>query len=263
MDLNLRDRCALVCASSKGIGYAIAHALAQEGARVILSARNESDLVNAQKNIVEETGADVSYICADLSTSEGSKKLFSAATSEGRNIDILINNVGGPNPTKAQATQADEWESGFHKLFASAAELNRLVIPTMREKKFGRIVHITSLSVIEPIENLAVSNAMRAAVTSYAKTLATELAEDGITVNCIMPGIIHTDRINFLRSKQAERLGTSLEEELEKTRANIPAKRLGKPEELAALAAFLCSPKASYITGANIAVDGGLRKSWA
>src|SRR5690606_38515063 len=108
----------------------------------------------------------------------------------------------------------------------------------------------------------AISTAMRSALSSYAKTLATEVAADGVTVNCIMPGVIHTERINFLRTKQAERLGTTLEVELAKTRENIPAKRLGRPEELAALAAFLCSPLASYITGENIAVDGGLRRSW-
>ncbi len=262
MDLHLTGKKALICASSRGLGFATAKQLAAEGCDIFLCARNEKELALAAAAIEAPKGVSVYFKAIDLSVSGASAMLLKEAKSKMGAVDILVNNVGGPSPSPAASTSAEAWRSGFDQLFMSAVTLSQAVIPDMIKNKFGRVITITSLSVVEPIDHLAISTAMRLAVTGFSKTLATEVAEHGITVNTVMPGVIHTQRIENLRLAKAERDGTSLNLEMEKTAKLIPSKRLGQPEELAALVAFLASPVASYITGANIPVDGGLRKAW-
>ena len=262
MDLKLKGKKALICASSRGLGFASAKQLAAEGCDIYLCARNENELAAAAKAIEPPKGVQVLYKAIDLSVPSSTNSLLAEVKNEFGRVDILVNNVGGPPPSPAATTSAEAWQNGFNQLFMSAVSLSQAVLPDMITAKFGRIITITSLSVVEPIDHLAVSTAMRLAVTGFSKTLATEVAEHGITVNTVMPGVIHTQRIENLRLAKAERDGTTLATEMEKTAKIIPAKRLGHPEELAALVAFLASPVASYITGANIPVDGGMRKAW-
>lgn len=262
MDLVLSGKKAVVCASSKGLGLAVAKQLAQEGCELFLCARTEADLRQAAEVLMQEHKVKVHTKAIDLAGAGSATVLKQAAIASMGAIDILVNNVGGPAPSAAESTSEAAWRAGFDQLFMSVVGLTQLVIPEMKERGFGRIITITSLSVVEPIDHLVVSTAMRLAVTGFSKTLANEVAHRGITVNTVMPGVIHTQRIENLRQARASREGTSLQIELDKTAQLIPAKRLGRSEELAALVAFLASPLASYINGANIPVDGGMRKAW-
>lgn len=264
MDLQLKGKRALVCAASRGIGFAVARALAAEGAAVFVCARTPSAIETAAAQIAAETQGHVVAGAYDLTRVDAVNALAQAAAlALDGGIDILVNNVGGPSPSAAESTDRQQWQLGFEQIFMSAVALSQLVSPGMKQRGFGRILTITSSSVVEPIEHLAVSTAMRAAVTTWMKLLATELAPHGVTVNAIMPGIIHTQRIEQLRRAKAEREGTTLEIEMQKTERSIPAGRLGRPKEVGDLACFLASPRAAFITGANIAVDGGARRSVA
>lgn len=264
MELNLKSKKAIVCAASKGLGFAVADRLYAEGCDVIICARNEKDLLIAAENIKKKhpNGRSLHPIAVDLSKSTDIHALAKQALSKFGSVDLLINNVGGPPPSAAESTSLQEWQAGFNQIFLSTVLLTQSLIPSMKAKNYGRIVTITSLSVFEPIEHLVVSTTMRTAVTTFMKTLSKEVAAYGITANTVLPGVIHTDRIINLRKAKAERTGTTLELELEKTTKTIPMARLGRPEELADLVAFLASERASYITGANIPVDGGMRSSW-
>ena len=264
MDLELKGKRALVCAASRGIGLAVARSLAAEGAAVYLCARTKSDLDMAVAQIASETTSVVASGAFDLTQARDLQELAQkAAMALGGGIDILVNNVGGPPPLAAATTERGQWQVGFEQLFLSAVCLSQLLLVSMKERRYGRILTITSTSVVEPIEHLAVSTAMRSAVTAWMKLLATEVAPFGVTVNALMPGVIHTQRIEQLRRAKADREGTSLAIEMEKTERSIPVGRMGRPEEVGDLACFLASPRASFITGANIAIDGGARRSLA
>lgn len=262
MDLGLRGKRALVCAASKGLGLAVAEALAREGAVLALCSRDQSSIDQAAARIGGSTGAPVVGFAADLAIPADAERVARQAQEILGGIDILVNNVGGPAPSTAAGTETAAWQKGFEQVFLSAVTVTRALIPGMRARGFGRIVTITSTSVVEPIDHLVVSTAMRSAVTGFARTLASELAPYGITVHTVMPGVIHTDRIENLRRAKAEREGSTLETEMAKTAKAIPMGRLGRPEELADLVAFLVSEKASYMTGLNIAVDGGARRGY-
>lgn len=264
MDLGLNAKKALVCASSKGLGLAIAKRLYAEGCELVLCARDISELTAAASEVAKfaHRSKAPSIIAMDLSKPEEISAFAKQVLQELGGIDILINNVGGPPPSSAQETSYEAWKKGFDQIFLSAALLTQALTPKMKEQKWGRVVTITSLSVVEPIDHLVVSTAMRTAVTTFMKTLAKELAPANVTVNTVLPGVIHTDRIVNLRKSKAEREGTSLDLEMTKTAKTIPMGRLGLPEELADLVAFLASERASYMTGTNIPVDGGLRHSW-
>lgn len=264
MELGLKGKRALVCASSKGLGLAIAKRLYAEGCELILCARDKAALQHAAADVSRfaERVKEPQIMIMDLSKPDNIPAFAQQVIRDLGGIDILVNNVGGPPPSSAQDTTADAWRSGFDQIFLSAVLLTQALIPEMKAQKWGRVITVTSLSVVEPIDHLVVSTAMRTAVTTYMKTLSKELGLWNITANTVLPGVIHTDRIVHLRKSRAEREGTSLEIEMDKTAMTIPMGRLGKPEELADLVGFLASERASYITGANIPVDGGLRHSW-
>ncbi len=260
MDFGLKGKNVVVCAASRGLGFAIAEAFAKEGARLLICSLSEANIRSAVRDLEERYGIDVKGKAVDLANPANIPEFVRTLQSEFGHIDVLVNNIGGPPPSTAQETQIEAWRKGFEQLFLSSSLLSQYASKGMKQRGFGRILTVSSLSVLEPIENLVVSTAMRSAVTAYHKTLASELAAYGVTVNMVMPGVIHTQRIVDLRQAKAERLGTSLSEEMRKTEKEIPMGRLGRPEELADLMVFLASERASYITGANIPVDGGLKR---
>lgn len=264
MDLGLNGKKALVCASSKGLGLAVAKRLYAEGCELVLCARDKAELDSAAAEIAKFANRTTRpiVIAMDLSKTDEIAAFAKQVITELGGIDILVNNVGGPPPSSAQETSFEAWKKGFDQIFLSAVLLTQALTPKMKEQKWGRVITITSLSVVEPIDHLVVSTAMRTAVTTFMKTLSKELAPSNVTINTVLPGVIHTDRIVNLRKSKAEREGSSLDVEMAKTAKTIPMGRLGRPEELADLVAFLTSERASYITGANIPVDGGLRHSW-
>ncbi|HEY9733121.1 MAG TPA: SDR family oxidoreductase [Drouetiella sp.] len=260
MDLKIKGKRALVCAASKGLGRAIAVALADEGVELVLCARSQDELSAVAKEIEAKTQIKPIIVVSDLSIATDRQKLIAAAQSAG-GVDILVHNTGGPKPTSVEDTTLADWKEGFEQLFPAVAHLNEAFIPHMKKNNWGRVVCVTSLSVLEPISNLAISNAMRSAVTSMLKTLADEVAKHNISVNCIAPGAIWTGRIENLIRIRREKTGQTEEEYMADYVKPIPAGRLGSPEEFAAAAVFLCSEQASYITGSTLCVDGGKRRS--
>lgn len=262
--MNLKGKKALICAASKGLGFATASKLYAAGCDILICSRNLSDLESASKKIAgnHPNKKPPKFLVIDLSKPTNIASFAREADAALGGIDILVNNVGGPPPSSAVATTLEDWQAGFNQIFLSSVLLTQAIIPGMKDRQFGRVITITSLSVFEPIDHLVVSTAMRTAVTAYMKTLSKEVAPFGVTANTVLPGVIQTDRIMNLRKAKAARDGTSLEAEIDKTIKAIPVGRLGKPEELAELVAFLASDGASYITGANIPVDGGMRHSW-
>ncbi|HZW09806.1 MAG TPA: SDR family oxidoreductase [Phycisphaerales bacterium] len=257
MDTGIKDRAAVVAASSKGLGYAIAHRLAQEGCRVVVSARTERDVAAAAEQIAAETGALVEAIPADVATGPGCARLIAEAAERLGGVDILVTNTGGPPPGRFDALSEEQWASGFESTLLNVVRLIRAAVPHMRARRWGRIVNVTSLSARQPIEGLLLSNAFRAAVHGVAKTLSRELAPDGIRVNNVCPGMHATDRLRHLAEIRGREAGISTEAALDRLAASIPLGRLGRPEELAAAAVFLCSEPAGFITGQSIIVDGG------
>lgn len=261
MDLGINGKKALVCAASKGIGKAAAKALAEAGVELFLCARGEDELTAAAAEIGKLTDKPVHFMSADLTNKDSRENLVKGVHERFSAIDILVHNVGGPKPSTVQETELEDWRKGFDQLFESVVHLNQAFLPGMKINKWGRIVTVTSLSVMEPIGTIAVSNAMRSAVTAMLKTLADEVAAENITVNCVAPGVIYTDRTEErVNALMAEKGGTK-EQYLQDYVKSIPAKRLGTPEEMGATIAFLASQPAAYITGSTICVDGGKRRS--
>jgi 3-oxoacyl-[acyl-carrier protein] reductase len=257
MDLGLRDRVALVAAASKGLGRASAEELAADGARVVICARGAEALQAAAAKIRERTGADVHTVVADVSTREGIDLAANAALARYGRVDILVNNAGGPPSGPFEQHDWSAWESAVQLTLRSAVELTRLVLPGMRERKWGRVINITSIAVKQPVDGLMLSNAVRAAVTGWARTLANEVARDGVTVNNVLPGYTRTDRVEQLNAAAATREQIDVSEVERRIEAQIPMRRLGEPREFGAMVAFLASDRASYITAQSIAVDGG------
>jgi 3-oxoacyl-[acyl-carrier protein] reductase len=257
MDLGLRGRVAIVAAASKGLGRATAMELAAEGARVVICARNAETLATTRDEIAAATGAELHAVEADVSTMEGIERLATAAERTFGPVDILVNNAGGPPSGPFESHDWPRWEEAVNLTLRSAVELTRLVLPAMRERKWGRILNVTSIAVKQPVDGLMLSNSVRSAVTGWARTLANEVARDGVTVNNILPGYTATDRVEQLNAATAAREGISADEVRRRSEQQIPMRRLGDPREFAALAAFLVSERASYITAQSIAVDGG------
>jgi len=257
MDLGLEGKVALVAASSKGLGLACATALAAEGARVVMSARNESDLETAADNVRSETGAEVRAIAADVTKAEDVERLVSSTIDELGAIDVLVTNSGAP-PLGTFADLTDEqWRDTFELVTLSLIRFLRLVTPQMRERKWGRIVSIQSMSVKQPLPYLVLSNGVRPGAAGVLKTLVDELAKDNVTINAVLPGTFLTERLRTNFARTAERLGKTFDEQLGESASRVPMGRLGEPDELAALVAFLASERAGYITGTAIQVDGG------
>jgi 3-oxoacyl-[acyl-carrier protein] reductase len=254
MDLGLKRRRAVVTGASRGIGRAIASALAAEGADVIAAARNAQKL--QELALQPGTGTITAHV-ADMSREADIQGL----AGELGKADILVFNTGGPPFGTAAEITDTAWIGQFEAMFLSAIRLTRLALPGMRARKYGRIMLVVSSGVIQPIPNLALSNALRSALVGWAKTLASEVAGDGVTVNCLAPGRIATDRIVEFDQARAKRDGTSEEQARKASLVTIPAGRYGEADEFAAMAAFLASPKASYMTGGIIRIDGGMIRS--
>ena len=251
MDLGIAGRSALVTGASRGIGFAIAKGLAKEGVRVVLNSRNQKSLKGAVETIKRES-ADVYGEVGDVSDFEEIKSLIVRTQSLIGNPDIVISNAGGPKVGPTESLQEVDWLAAFNSTFMSSVRLTRLTVPAMRKQGWGRIINVTSISVKEPVPRLALSNAYRAAVTSYAKTLASEIASDGITVNGVGPGYTATDRLKEIMGKGKA---------MESLKEAIPAKRFATPDEIAAVCVFLASQQAGYVTGQTIFPDGGLLSS--
>jgi 3-oxoacyl-[acyl-carrier protein] reductase len=257
MDLGLKGKVALVTAASKGIGRAIAEELAAEGATVGICARGDA-LLNATRDaIAARTGATVHAIAADVGTPEGIARVTSAVIERCGRIDVLVGNAGGPPTGTFTSLDWNAWQAAVDLTLRSAVELTRAVLPGMRERRWGRVIHITSLTVKQPIDGLMLSTSIRAAVTGFTRTLANETAGEGVTVNTILPGYMNTERVVELAEATAKREGVAVAQVEQRQVAAIPMRRLGEPRELAALAAFLASERASYITGQAWIVDGG------
>ena len=257
MDLGLRGKVALVAASSKGLGLAVARELAAEGASLVMCARGEAALEAARREIVDGTGADVLAVASDVATTEGVEQVTRAALDRFGHVDILVINAGGPPAGTFEKHDWNAWQSAVDLTLRSAVELTRAVLPGMRERRWGRIVAVNSIAAKQPVDNLMLSNSIRAAVTGFLRTLANEVAPDGITVNTILPGYTRTERVTHLAEANAKKEGVDEKEILGRFEREIPMRRLGEPREFGALAAFLCSERASYITAQSIAVDGG------
>ena len=261
MYLGLDGKTAAVCASSRGLGRAVALGLAQEGASVSLCSRNEANIQAAAEAIGLETGAPVRATAADLSVPDDAKRFLRETREAFGRIDILVTNAGGPPPGGFDDTPAESFHLAHRLTLMSAVHLMKDAAPEMKERRWGRIINMTSLSVKQPIDSLILSNTARAAVVAFAKTAANALAPYNVTVNNLCPGIIYTDRIAELTQARAEANGSTPEEETEKLKADIPMGRLGEPAEFANAAVFLASEAASYITGATLQIDGGAVKS--
>jgi 3-oxoacyl-[acyl-carrier protein] reductase len=261
VDLGLRGKVALVAAASKGLGRAVAEELAAEGAHVIMCARGQNALDAARDEIVAKTRADVRAVAADVSTLEGIERVATLALDTHGRVDILVNNAGGPPSGPFEKHPWSEWEKAVQLTLRSAVELTRHVLPGMRERKWGRVVNITSIAVKQPVDGLMLSNSVRAAVTGWARTLANEVAADGVTVNNVLPGYTKTDRVTQLNAARAASEGVDAGEIQRRIDAQIPMRRMGDAREFAAMVAFLASERASYVTAQSIPVDGGWIRS--
>lgn len=261
MNLGIKDRVAIVAASSKGLGRATALGLAKEGVKLTICAREKDALYKTADDIASETGAEVLPVVCDVSVTEQIKNLVSETIQKYSKVDILINNAGGPPTGNFEDFSLEEWQKAIELNLFSAITFGKEVVPHMKANKWGRIVNITSYAVKQPVDGLMLSNTVRAGIVGLAKTMSNELGRYNILVNNICPGRIFTDRITFLAKDRAEKTGKPFEEVIEDMGSDVPVGRIGKPEELANLAVFLSSERASYITGATIQVDGGLTKS--
>jgi 3-oxoacyl-[acyl-carrier protein] reductase len=265
MDLGLNNKVALVLASSKGLGLACAKGLYQEGANVIICSRSMENLNQAMKEIQilkpENDKVRIFPVIADLLYEDQIKNLVEVTLKEFGRIDILIHNAGGPPSGSIDKITDEEWSNSIDQNLLSFVKITRLVIPIMKQQKYGKIIAITSVSVKQPLDNLVLSNTTRLGVVGFAKTLANIHGKDGILVNVVCPGPTLTDRMKDLINRTAQGTGVSVREAEQAWITPIPLGRLGNPEELANLVVFLASEKASYITGAVIQVDGGFVKS--
>ena len=261
----MKDKVAIVCGASRGMGFAIAREFAKNGAKVVIMARNENALMDALKKITTEIvqGGDkrgvtrLLAVAGDVRNYDDIRRVVNETVDEFGTVHILVNNAGGPPAGYFEEITDEEWYESFNLTFMSAMRFIREVSPYMKKQGYGRIINITSMSVKQPIENLILSNSIRLAVVGMAKTLALQWAKYGITINNIAPGPIHTQRIEELARAKAEKENISYEESLKKWIGEIPMGRMGKPEEVAKLAAFLASEDSGFITGATIQIDGG------
>jgi len=258
MDLGLSGKVALVAASSKGLGKASALVLAREGARITVCARTEADLDATAQEIRDETGADVFAVTADLTKSDDIRNVVAATVERFGGVDILVDNSGGPHPGTFPDLTDDDWRGAFEVVTLNFVRLVREVLPSMRAKRWGRIIGIQSSSVKEPVNNIDLSNGLRPGIAGLMKAIMPDLAKDGITINLVLPGVFLTSRIrrNFAGP-------TPVDDETIQARVgpSIPVGRLGDPIEIGSLVTYLASEQAAYITGAVYQIDGGSIRS--
>ncbi|SEA35414.1 3-oxoacyl-[acyl-carrier protein] reductase [Thalassobacillus cyri] len=260
MDLNLKGKVALVVASSQGLGKAIAEQLVTEGANVMLTSRNEEKLQTVYEELEQIGGGNVSYFPADITSDEDIKNLIAKTREVFGEINILINNAGGPPGGTFEKFSDEDWQNAFELNLLSYIRIIRQVLPDMKEEG-GRIINIASSSIKQPIPGLILSNTFRLGIVGLAKSLAEELAPYNILVNTVAPGRIATDRVAHLDQMKAEKQGVAKEDIEEASKKNIPLGRYGKPEEFAKVVTFLVSDASTYMTGSSLVVDGGMVKS--
>lgn len=251
MDLGLTGKTAVVAAASRGLGKAVARALADEGANVVVFSRDAA--------AIEQAAAEIGCVgvAADATQPADLERVVETALERFGDLDIVYNNAGGPRPGQFDSLSDDDWQSAFELNLLSAVRLTRLCLPHMRRRQWGRVITGTSSSVKQPIEDLMLSNSVRSATTAWSKTLADQVAGDGITVNTLAPGRILTERLRQIDEAESQRTGASVSEITARKLASIPVGRYGEPAEFGAAAAFLASEQASYITGVTLLVDGG------
>ena len=257
MDLGLQGKVALVAASSRGLGRAIAEELAAAGTDLVMCARGEDALRAAASDVERASGVRVVALPADLADPDAVDRVIDEAMRAFGRVDVLVTNTGGPPAGPFESHSREAWSEAVRQNLDSVLNLTRPVLAGMKERRWGRIVNVTSIAVKQPVENLILSNSVRAAVTGFARTLANEVAEFGITVNNVLPGYTRTQRVEELAERNAALRGSSAADAFAKWEGEIPMRRLGEPREFAALVAFLASERASYITGTSIPVDGG------
>jgi 3-oxoacyl-[acyl-carrier protein] reductase len=261
MDLGLKGRVAVVAAASRGLGRAVAEELAREGAEIAICARTAADTEKTAKAIEASTGRAVLWQAIDVTRAEDVHAFVAAVEKQFGRVDICVTNAGGPPSKKFLEISIEEWRAAVDLNLMSAVFFARAVLPGMQQRKWGRLITITSMSVKQPVDGLILSNSVRAAVTGLARTLANEFGGDGITVNNVAPGYTLTDRLEELAAKRAADAGVTREKILEQMSASVPARRIGRPEEFAAAVTFLASERAGYLNGTTIAVDGGWVRS--
>lgn len=253
MDLGIAGRTALVCAASKGLGRGCAQALAAEGVKLVIVARTQETLDATAEQIRRTTGADVTAVACDITTPQGRELALAACPQP----DILVTNAGGPPPGDFRDFSRDDWIRAVDANMLTPIELIRATVDGMIARRFGRIVNITSSSVKAPIEVLALSNGARSGLTGFVAGLSRKVAEHNVTINNLLPGMFDTDRIKTTLTASAQAAGKSVDEMRARRTQEIPARRLGQPDEFGAACAFLCSVHAGYITGQNWLLDGG------
>ena len=257
MDLGLRGKVALVAASSRGLGRATAEELAAEGADLVMCARSEGPLREAATAIERASGVRVVALPADLADPDAVDRVVAEALGTFGRVDVLVTNTGGPPAGPFESHSREAWHEAVRQNLDSVLNLVRPILPGMKERRWGRIINVTSITVKQPVDNLILSNSVRAAVTGFARTLATEVAPFGVTVNNVLPGYTRTQRVEELAAKNAATRGGTAADAFAAWEREIPMRRLGEPREFGALVAFLASERASYITGTSVPVDGG------
>ena len=261
MDLKLKDKVALVTASSKGIGKSVAELLIKEGCKVVICSSNQNNIIEAAKEIKESCGIEPLWGVCDVSNPNDIIEIVKMTNQNFGDIDILINNCGGPVPGTFDTLNDNNWIEAVDQVLLSVVRLTREVLPGMKAKNWGRIINITSKSVKQPIDNLMLSNSLRSAVTAFSKTLSNDVGKFNITVNNVAPGFTLTSRLYELALVKEKNTGVSHEEVLAEMANSVPMKRLASPDEIAWMIVFLASEQAGYITGTTIQVDGGAIKS--
>jgi len=261
MDLELKGKVAIIGGASKGLGRACAQVLAEEGARLTICSRTKEDLDKAAAEIHETTGAEVMVFAGDLDKNETIQDLVASTVKQYGQLDIMINNSGGPPLARSETATEEQWATAVQRSLLFFVRMSRESIPHMKAQGGGRIVNILASTVYQPIDNLALSGATRMGVVAYAKSLADEVGRDGILVNNVCPGSIMSERMLSNVQSRADHMGVSLEEALAERASETAVGRVGQPEEFGHLVAFLASAKSSYITGTTMLVDGGLVRS--
>ena len=261
MDTGLKDKTVLITASSMGIGKAVAEMFADEGCKIAISSRSKENLLSTAKELKEKYAIEPFWSVCDLNKQKDIENTFAAVNAQFGNIDILVNNCGGPVPGLFQQLDEEDWNNAYEQVLLSAVRFSRLVLPGMMGNHWGRIINLTSISVKQPVDNLILSNSLRAGVTGFTKSLSNEVARFNITVNNVAPGMTLTGRLYELAVVEAKEKGKSHEEILVEMSKRVPLNRLARPEEIASVVVFLASKQASYVTGVTIQVDGGYVKS--